>query len=107
MTAVPVEELAITTCCRRGSFISRPIEDTARALSCYLSVSQSEFPVDNHVFKTNRILVRFVESRAVGNSGGIEHDDVGLHAWPQKSAICEIEPLGGHSRHAMNRVLES
>jgi len=49
--------------------------------------------VDENVFHSGRVLVRFIERRVIGDCFRIEHDDVGEHSFFQHAAMIELEIL--------------
>src|SRR3954465_6804902 len=83
-----------------------PVEDATRAFGGNLIALHRELAVHDHVSEPDRVLVRLVVDGAVGDGGGIEHDDVRLHAGAQQAAIPDFQPLGGVRRHAADGLFE-
>jgi hypothetical protein len=47
--------------------------------------------VDEYVFHANRVLMRFLERRPIGDRGWIKHNDIREHSFFDKAAMIEPE----------------
>src|SRR5712691_10173399 len=64
-------------------------------------------PIDNHIDDAFAEVMRILVSCHVTNAGGIEYDDIRLHARPKEAAVGELRAVGCLRGHLAHRFLQS
>ena len=71
--------------------LARPPEGTARFRAGVLAIFQNLYTVDEDLFHPDGVLVRLGEGGTVGDTRGIEYDDIREHSFPDKSTVIESQ----------------
>src|SRR6185369_2699035 len=61
--------------------------------------------VNNHVADAGGILMRLLPGGVVDDGCGIEHGDVGPHAWTEEASVEDVDLRGIRRCHLANRFL--
>src|SRR5882672_7136280 len=71
---------------------SRTVKDPARTRGRHRTVFEYDLAVDDHDWNALGILLGIIQRGGVAHACGIEHDEIGFHAFPDRPAIAEPEP---------------
>ena len=82
---------------------ARTPQGAARFGAGVLAILQDLHAVDENVFHPDRVLMRLLESRAIGNRRRIEHNDIGKHSFLEKTAMIETEIRRGQCAQSAHR----
>src|SRR6185503_4789343 len=84
----------------------RPVEHAAWPRRGHRALLEDDLAIDDHGADPGGVAVRLLERRGVGDAGGVEHRNVGLHALLEHAAVGKAEALRRKRRHLLYRGLE-
>src|SRR5437660_3419342 len=83
-----------------------PAQEPSAGLARDLAGAIGDRAVDQHAFDTDRERLRLFERRHVLDSRRVEHDEVGVRAFENLTAIIELEIARGKAAHLVHGGLE-
>src|SRR5437899_859936 len=84
------------------SALAPPSQDAPGKHASVVAAVHDHLAVDQHGGDADRVLVRVIVGRAVGDAGGIEDRDVRPGAFAQHTAVAEAEGRGRRARRLVD-----